>query len=458
MFNLKKYKNNFFPDAYADSVNDIDFQKIYDLGYRGIIFDIDSTLVPHGAEVTKDIELLFEEIHAIGLQTLFLSNNSDERIALFNKNIQTQYIPMANKPNTINYYKALDMLDMAPSKVIVIGDQIFTDILGANRSGIKSIMVKYLLHEGETTIGKKRKVEHALLSLFKLQQYVSTMTLPVMKKTKEKKRLSERSPLLYQAAVTKETLRRHLGNKLSKEVFATHQQTQLLPNQIYSYTSNLIKTGKGIDPELQYNKAYNIDKSAAKINGIVIRPGETFSFWKLVGKVNKKNGYKDGRVIVNNQVQAGTGGGLCNLANTINLLILHSPLTITEFHHHSDALAPEQGERKPLSNGTSVSYNYVDYCFKNETNQAMQLCLWVADNQLHATLRSEEPIPYEYDIVEEQHRFDKENDKYYRKSQIYKVTKNKTSGKLLDKTLVWDNRSEVMYDYDLIPQSQIVNH
>ncbi|MEJ7435378.1 VanW family protein, partial [Staphylococcus warneri] len=90
-----------------------------------------------------------------------------------------------------------------------------------------------------------------------------------------------------------------------------------------SYSTHLIKKGKDIDPELQYNKAYNIQLASSKMDGIIIKPGEEFSFWKLVGKINKKNGYKDGRVIINNKVQPGMGGGLCNLANSINLLIQH---------------------------------------------------------------------------------------------------------------------------------------
>ncbi len=73
---------------------------------------------------------------------------------------------------------------------------------------------------------------------------------------------------------------------------------------------------------------------------MMIHPGETFSFWKTVGKTTKKNGYKEGRIIKNNRLIAGVGGGLCNLGNTLHLLVLHSPLKVTEFHKHSNALAP----------------------------------------------------------------------------------------------------------------------
>ena len=120
--------------------------------------------------------------------------------------------------------------------------------------------------------------------------------------------------------------------------------------------------------ELQENKAVNLSLAAPKVNTVLIRPGETFSFWLTVGKTTKSKGYKDGRVIINNRLTPGIGGGLCNLSNTIHRLVLHSPLEVTEFHSHSDALAPDEGKRVPFSSGTSVSYNYIDYRFKNNTD------------------------------------------------------------------------------------------
>ena len=101
----------------------------------------------------------------------------------------------------------------------------------------------------------------------------------------------------------------------------------------------------------------------------------------------------------------GLGGGLCNLANTINLLVLHSPLAVTEFHKHSDALACDVDHRKPLAAGTSIFYNYVDYRFKNTSDQNVQLCVWVANGQLTANSRSERAFPWKYALSEEDHSF-----------------------------------------------------
>lgn len=270
-----------------------------------------------------------------------------------------------------------------------------------------------------------------------------------------RKLFCEISPATYAISKSKEKCVRHIRNFLEKEPFAKQKTAEKLPNLVWSYSSELIKRGKGIDPQLQENKAVNIRLASEKINGLVIHPGETFSFWKTVGKATKKKGYREGRVIICGRLVAGLGGGLCNLGNTIHLLVLHSPLTVTEFHTHSDALAPEHGTRVPFSAGTSVDYNYIDFRFKNNTDQDFQLLAWCADGKSYAELRSEHECPMCYEIVEEDHHFHKDGEKYYRLSKIYRNVIDRASGDVVDRQLVRDNRSEVMYDYAEIPAEMI---
>lgn len=269
---------------------------------------------------------------------------------------------------------------------------------------------------------------------------------------KKKKNFYEINPFCYATSKQKEIIKRLLKDFFSKEKFAKEIKKDKLTNVVYEHSSNIIKKGKGIDITLQENKGVNLKIASNKINGIVIHPGEVFSFWKTVGHASKRKGYKEGRVISKKGLKPGVGGGLCNLANTINLLILHSPLEIVELHKHSDALAPDEGKRVPFSSGTSVSYNYVDYRFKNNTEQDVQLLVWCEKGKLYGELRSEKEIPYSYELVEEDHHFKKEGDKYYRVSKIYRQVTEKVTGNIVDKELIWDNHSLVMFDYDLIPK------
>ena len=210
--------------------------------------------------------------------------------------------------------------------------------------------------------------------------------------------------------------------------------------------------------QLQINKKTNLILASEKINGLIIHPGEIFSFWYTIGKATEEEGYKVGLAISNNGLTSGVGGGLCQLANMIHYLVLNSPLEVVELHHHSDALFPDDRRRVPFGTGTSVFNNYIDYRFKNTTDQDVQLLLWVQDDILCGELRSEKEFPHRYKLVEENHHFKKEADgKYYRISQVYRIVIDKKTNKEVKKELILDNHSMVMYDYDLIPKDQIRN-
>ena len=263
------------------------------------------------------------------------------------------------------------------------------------------------------------------------------------------------SPTTYQISIKKEIMLRHIKNIISKEKIAKKHSKEELPNIVKSHSSILIRKLAGVDIKLQENKVTNIMLACNKINGIIIRPGETFSFWSTLGKTGEKQGYKEGLIISRKGMKSGFGGGLCQMANMIHWLVLNSPLEVTELHHHSDALFPDERRRVPFGTGTSVCYNNVDYRFKNNTDQNVQILVWVENGELCGELRSEREYPCRYKLVEENHHFKKEGDKYYRISQVYRIVIDRTTNEELYKEIILDNHSEVMYDYALIPKDQI---
>ena len=171
----------FFPYEYVDSVFALDYEKLYQLGYRGLLLDIDNTLVLHGADSNAAVDELFRRIHRAGLKTLLLSNNSEERILRFLAHIDSPYLAEADKPSPAGYLRALEMLQIPKEQAIVIGDQIFTDIYGANRCGIHSILVRFLRREGERKIGKRRWVEKFLLLCYRLDRPSRHRLGPIVK-------------------------------------------------------------------------------------------------------------------------------------------------------------------------------------------------------------------------------------------------------------------------------------
>ena len=157
----------FYPSDYVDNVFTIDYDHLMAQGYTALVFDIDNTLVPHGADSTPVVDSLFHRLHSMGFKTLLLSNNNRKRIERFKANFDTLYIDEAGKPDPQCFIRAAQMLGVPTEKVMVIGDQLSTDILGANRAGMASILVKYIGHEKKEWKGFRRYLEAAVLWFYK---------------------------------------------------------------------------------------------------------------------------------------------------------------------------------------------------------------------------------------------------------------------------------------------------
>lgn len=153
----------FYPDEYLASTYKINFEQMYEDGYRGVIFDIDNTLVPHGAPADDRAIKLFERLRAIGFQTCLISNNQEPRVSPFAEKVGSQFVSNAHKPSTKNYKKAMEMMGTDENTSFFVGDQLFTDVWGAKRTGIKSILVKPIHPKEEIQIVLKRYLEKIVL-------------------------------------------------------------------------------------------------------------------------------------------------------------------------------------------------------------------------------------------------------------------------------------------------------
>ena len=159
--------NKLYPDTYLDSIDDIDFEMYYKKGIRGIVSDIDNTLVPHGAPADEHIIKVFEKIHGMGIDTCLISNNKKPRVEPFAKAVNSKFIYDAHKPSRESYKKAMELMNTDKESTLFIGDQIFTDIWGANRTGIETVMLKQIDKKEEIQIILKRIPEKLILWLWK---------------------------------------------------------------------------------------------------------------------------------------------------------------------------------------------------------------------------------------------------------------------------------------------------
>ena len=160
----------FFPDEYVAATYVVPFGKLYEEGYRGLIFDIDNTLVPHGAPADGRAKKLFARLKEIGFDCCLLSNNQEPRVKMFNEDVQVHYICDAHKPSTKNYQKAMEIMGTDLNSTIFIGDQLFTDVWGAKRAGIRNILVRPIHPKEEIQIVLKRQLERIVLNFYKRQK------------------------------------------------------------------------------------------------------------------------------------------------------------------------------------------------------------------------------------------------------------------------------------------------
>ncbi|MCD7766195.1 MAG: YqeG family HAD IIIA-type phosphatase [Lachnospiraceae bacterium] len=161
---------SFYPDEYLDSAYGIDYAEFYRRGYRGIIFDIDNTLVPHGAPADARARSLFSYLNSLGFACCLLSNNQRERVDLFNKDIGAFFVENAHKPSRKGYVRAMELMGTTRSTTLFVGDQIFTDIYGARRTGLYSILTKPIHPKEEIQIVLKRYLERIVLYFYGKRQ------------------------------------------------------------------------------------------------------------------------------------------------------------------------------------------------------------------------------------------------------------------------------------------------
>lgn len=155
-----------YPDEYLDSTYDIDFEALYAKGYRGVLFDIDNTLVPHNAPADARAKALFERLRNTGFEMCVISNNKEPRVKKFSEDVGCHYIFKADKPLPAGFRKAMKEMGTNEFNTLFVGDQIFTDVLGAKLAGLYSIMVKPIHPKEEIQIVLKRRLEMIVLYFY----------------------------------------------------------------------------------------------------------------------------------------------------------------------------------------------------------------------------------------------------------------------------------------------------
>lgn len=231
--------------------------------------------------------------------------------------------------------------------------------------------------------------------------------------------ISAHHPIIYCLRVWQRRLARYISWYCSLRTYAAQRNEVKLPFLIFKHQSKLLKKLGNIDNQWQINKVTNLRLAIERLNGIIIHPGEFFSFHKLVGKPTSSKGYLEGMELSQGEARAGIGGGLCQLSNLIHWIALHSPLRVVERSNHSFDPFPDEGRVLPFGSGAALFYNYIDIILHNPTSLTLQLNFELTETLLKGELLSSEPSKVKYHIYEKNHRFIRRKGVYYRTNEIW---------------------------------------
>lgn len=261
-------------------------------------------------------------------------------------------------------------------------------------------------------------------------------------------------------AVEEPIKRSRLRKLLGKEYYILKRRAKwLFDNTTYAQTKNeksynhlvfkhrslVLRPLKDVDMYLQHNKRKNLEIAIQHLHHIEIKPGEVMSLWKLVGRPTQRKGYLEGLILDNGKIAKDIGGGLCQLGNLLFWLFAHSPLTIKERYRHSYDVFPDVNRKVPFGAGATLSYNYIDFSVKNETENTFKLELWLDDTYLNGALFAQKKMSRSYRVEERNHCIQQQHwGGYTRHNQIFQISKD-ANNNVIERLLV-DNHAIMMYE------------
>lgn len=261
-------------------------------------------------------------------------------------------------------------------------------------------------------------------------------------------RPSQRYPWLFPWAVRAHRLRRRVAWLRSDATWSRDRTNRDLPVRVKRHASLLMRELSEAEMVLQRNKVVNLTLAAGRTDTLLIRPGETFSFNKVIGNCTRRKGYVEGMRLSNGEAVPGVGGGICQLANLLHWMFLHSPLTVVERSEHSFDPFPDKDRVLPWGVGCSIVYNYVDLVVRNDTAVTFELRTWVDQRHLRGELRADRELTTSYQVEARGEQFVRHGGRVYRSNQIWRNHISKRTGNTVQEELVKENCALVKYHPD----------
>lgn len=201
-------------------------------------------------------------------------------------------------------------------------------------------------------------------------------------------------------------------------------EKEIFPFKTFSAESRMINENSGYDIQYQYNKVFNLKLASSQLNQLVIRPGETFSFYQAIRGADKKEPYKDGLNLENGKIIASYAGGLCQLSSMLYWLFLHTPLSVIERHGHGKEDFPPTTEDLPAGTDATVSEGWLDLKVKNQTDDNWQLLISFDEEYMYGEIRCDAPASEEYEIYNTGVSYYQKSGRTYQRATVNRRIRN----------------------------------
>lgn len=236
----------------------------------------------------------------------------------------------------------------------------------------------------------------------------------------------------------------YLKMRLDRNRYAASVSLTPLPFVLFETGEVMVNPNTGLDIVYQRNKVHNLTLAARRVSGVLLRPGETFSFWRLTRDADRDEPYKDGLELVNGKIVPAYGGGLCQLSNLLYLLFLHSPLTVTERHGHPvEGLPPNAGESLHGVDAT-VNEGWLDLRARNDTGNTFQLTVEVGETEIRGRILSLTPVGRTYEIFNPSVRYRRMDGKILEYAEVARAETDAVSAERTERHL-YTNVCEIAY-------------
>lgn len=260
-----------------------------------------------------------------------------------------------------------------------------------------------------------------------------------------RKRITERFPFLIPLRTAQRRFCFYAAMRFDKNTYC--KKTALpLPHLVSKSSAPLRNTETGFNMIYQENKIFNLKLAAKALNGLVIKPGETFSFCRAVKRADRKTPYRDGLVMMNGKLTPSYGGGMCQMSDLIFMLFLHSSLTVTERHGHKIKSFPDLGESNaPKGTDATVFEGWLDLKARNTGTQAFQLCFDFSEDTVTGYLLSDFPAAFDYEITNGRVFYEKKNGETYEHAEVIQRKLLKSTGEAQSEQLLYTNICKINY-------------